>query len=260
MTAEVCTADTSGFNVPDGVEDLVFLSKVSEQAEKYDEMVLCMKKLVQQGREPTVEERNLLSVAYKNVIGSRRASWRIVKSIERKEEERGQDHHASLIAEYRKKVEAELTTICNDILDLLDNHLIKNSAGGESQVFFYKMKGDYHRYYSEFDTGDAQREKALDAYTKASTIAANTLNPTNPIRLGLALNFSVFYYEIKKSPERGCQLAKQAFDDAVQELDQLDEESYKESTLIMQLLRDNLTLWTEDIAEDKDDGTKVEDC
>ncbi|KAL5997888.1 14-3-3 protein 9 [Asimina triloba] len=84
----------------------------------------------------------------------------------------------------------------------------------------------------------------------ASSTAEANLAPTHPIRLGLALNFSVFYYEIMNSPERACHLAKQAFDEAISELDTLNEESYKDSTLIMQLLRDNLTLWTSDIPED----------
>jgi 14-3-3 protein epsilon len=94
-------------------------------------------------------------------------------------------------------------------------------------------------------------------------IALTELAPTHPIRLGLALNFSVFYYEILNSPDRACTLAKQAFDEAIAELDTLGEESYKDSTLIMQLLRDNLTLWTSDMqeeaAEDGKDGAKVED-
>ncbi|MCH89923.1 14-3-3-like protein D-like, partial [Trifolium medium] len=84
----------------------------------------------------------------------------------------------------------------------------------------------------------------------ATTAAEAELPPTHPIRLGLALNFSVFYYEILNSPERACHLAKQAFDEAISELDTLNEESYKDSTLIMQLLRDNLTLWTSDIPDD----------
>ena len=88
------------------------------------------------------------------------------------------------------------------------------------------------------------------AYKEANTIANQKLNPTHPIRLGLALNFSVFYYEILSSPERACRLAKAAFDEAIAELDTLSEDSYKDSTLIMQLLRDNLTLWTSDVEQD----------
>lgn len=80
------------------------------------------------------------------------------------------------------------------------------------------------------------------AYSEAFEIAKSQMQPTHPIRLGLALNFSVFYYEILNSPERACHLAKQAFDDAIAELDSLNEDSYKDSTLIMQLLRDNLTV------------------
>lgn len=113
------------------------------------------------------------------------------------------------------------------------------------------------RYLAEFQNGDVRKDsaaKALDAYSSASSIAANDLPPTHPIRLGLALNFSVFYYEILNSPDRACHLAKQAFDDAIAELDTLSEESYKDSTLIMQLLRDNLTLWTSDQPEQGDEG------
>ncbi|NXL73670.1 1433B protein, partial [Leptocoma aspasia] len=88
------------------------------------------------------------------------------------------------------------------------------------------------------------------AYQEAFEISKKEMQPTHPIRLGgaglchggLALNFSVFYYEILNSPEKACNLAKTAFDEAIAELDTLNEESYKDSTLIMQLLRDNLTV------------------
>ena len=106
---------------------------------------------------------------------------------------------------------------------------------------------------AEFSTGDLRKEAAehaQEAYKTALEIASTELAPTHPIRLGLALNYSVFYYEILNSPDKACQLAKQAFDDAIAELDSLSEESYKDSTLIMQLLRDNLTLWTSDLQED----------
>ena len=191
-------------------EDSVYLAKLAEQAERYEEMVENMKRVASSNQELTVEERNLLSVAYKNVIGARRASWRIVSSIEQKEESKGNETQVSMIKVYREKIESELAQICEDILQVLDTHLIPSAA---------------------------------------SDVAITELPPTHPIRLGLALNFSVFYYEILNSPDRACHLAKQAFDDAIAELDTLSEESYKDSTLIMQLLRDTLTLWTSDMQE-----------
>ena len=123
-------------------------------------------------------------------------------------------------------------------------------------LFFIHLyrKGDYHRYVAEYAVG-ADREKAAtdahESYKSATEVATVDLATTHPIRLGLALNFSVFYYEILNSPDRACHLAKRAFDDAIAELDTLSEESYKDSTLIMQLLRDNLTLWTSDLQEGK---------
>ncbi|KAL8237937.1 hypothetical protein R6Q59_019018 [Mikania micrantha] len=236
-------------------ENFIYVAKLAEQAERYDEMVDAMKKVAKLDIELTVEERNLLSVGYKNVVGSRRASWRILSSIQQKEESRGNEVNVKRIKDYIQKVETELSNICSDIMTVIDEHLIPSSSAGESTVFYYKMKGDYYRYLAEFKSGNDKKEAAdqsLKAYQSAST-AAEDLPPTHPIRLGLALNFSVFYYEIMNSPERACHLAKQAFDEAISELDSLSEESYKDSTLIMQLLRDNLTLWTSDIPEDGED-------
>jgi len=238
-------------------DDMIYMARLAEQAERYDEMADSMKRVALIG-ELSIEERNLLSVAYKNVVGSRRASLRIISSIEQKEESRGKEDHLAKAREYRKKVEVELTNICNDILDVLDKNLITNSTGPESKVFYYKMKGDYHRYLAESTTGDSRQasaERALESYKMASEISRD-LPPTNPIRLGLALNFSVFYYEIMNSPDSAINLAKQAFDSAIEQLEALTDESYKDSTLIMQLLRDNITLWTsnaEDDEQKKDD-------
>jgi len=234
-------------------EDSIYLARLAEQAERYDEMADEMKKVAQLQDELSVEERNLLSVAYKNIVGSRRASLRIISSIEQKESSRGKTENLKKVNDYRKKVEDELTKICADVLDVLDKYLIPSSTTSESKVFYHKMKGDYHRYLAESTSGilrSESSEKALDAYKAASEVAVQ-LPPTNPVRLGLALNFSVFYYEIMNSPESAIQLAKKAFDEAIEKLEQLTDESYKDSTLIMQLLRDNITLWTNN--EDGDD-------
>lgn len=207
-----------------------------------------------------VEERNLLSVAYKNIVGARRAAWRVISSLltskgppERTPVEIG------ILKEYKVVVEKELQDLCDQILGMLEKTLIENSTGTEEKVFYLKMAGDYYRYLAEFKK-DADPDSAPDAkapdllaadmYKQALDVAKDgfksedPLPKTNPILLGLTLNFSVFYYEILQKPDKACTLAKNGFDAAVDELDALEEESYKDATLIMQLLRDNLTLWT----------------
>lgn len=110
------------------------------------------------------------------------------------------------------------------------------------------MMGDYFRYVAESAHDDKLEEVksgALEGYQQSQSHSTE-LNACNPIKLGLALNFSVFYYEIMEESAKACELAKSAFDSAIQKLDDIEQETYKDSTLIMQLLRDNLTLWTSD--------------
>lgn len=243
------------------------MAKLAEEAERYEDMVQSVKSLAELKVQLNVEERNLLSVAYKNVVGARRASWRVLSSIEGKEKDKpDSESRVRSISDYRHRVERELEKICRELLDILERCLLPEDKTAEGQVFYWKMAGDYYRYLAEFAVGDDRREKAEQAkkkYEEATKVAvAQRLPPTNPIRLGLALNFSVFYYEILNMPQEACTLAKNAFDDAISELDGLQEEQYKDATLIMQLIRDNLTLWTSDVAdgdEKADDGTNVED-
>lgn len=154
-------------------EENVYMAKLAEQAERYEEMVEFMEKVsssLPEKEELTVEERNLLSVAYKNVIGARRASWRIISSIEQKEESKGNEDHVTTIRGYRSKIESELSSICDGILKLLDERLIPSACAGDSKVFYLKMKGDYHRYFAEFKTGVERKEAAestLTAYKSA---------------------------------------------------------------------------------------------
>ncbi|RVE62184.1 hypothetical protein OJAV_G00154610 [Oryzias javanicus] len=241
-------------------KDLVQKAKLAEQAERYDDMAAAMKAVTEDSEQLSNEERNLLSVAYKNVVGARRSSWRVVSSIEQKSE--GSDRKKAMAQEYREKIEQELKDICNDVLGLLDKFLIPKATAAESKVFYLKMKGDYYRYLAEVASKDDKKGIISDsqsAYNEAFEISKAEMQPTHPIRLGLALNYSVFFYEILNSPEEACQLAKQAFDDAIAELDTLSEESYKDSTLIMQLLRDNLTLWTSDNQNEGEDPEEGKD-
>ncbi|KAM3173363.1 hypothetical protein ACTXT7_012654 [Hymenolepis weldensis] len=230
---------------------LLAKAKLAEQIERYGDMAQYMHKIVELNDdsipELSVEERNLLSVAYKNVIGACRSSWRIISAIEAKDE--GNDRVKNIKA-CREQDEKKLKKVADEILTLLEKNLIPRAQSAESKVFYYKMQGDYNRYLAEIATSSEREEvatRSLNAYKTATDIGTAELQPTHPIRLGLALNFSVFYYEIMNKPQQACNIAKQAFDDAIAELDTLNEESYKDSTLIMQLLRDNLTLWRSDV-------------
>jgi len=232
------------------VAKLVELVRVAETAERYEDMCKFVEKLVkmksEKGEDLDVDERNLLSVAYKNVVGSKRASWRTLAGG-------FDDADEELLKKYKTIVENELEAICQEVLDLLTDHLCKNVKGNgdETEVFYLKMCGDYYRYLSEFKTESEEIKKNAEKfYREAMDVAEANLNETHPTRLGLALNFSVCYYEILKEPEKACDLAKKSFDAAIEKLDTLNDASYKDSTLIMQLLRDNLTLWT----SSQDDG------
>ena len=235
-------------------ENLLYTIKLAEQAGRYEEMVEPMKKIAMTKLVLNTEERNLFSVAYKNAVGTKRTAWRTLASIEQREETKPNNNHLPLLRQFKSKVEDELNSICTDVITLLDNVLLVNdTANNESQVFLLKMKGDYYRYMSEYSTGDILKkvsEKARESYERALEIASKDLSATNPLRLGLALNFSVFYYEIIDEKEKACVLAKKAFDAAIEKIEELPEEQYRDSTTIMQLIRDNLALWTSDLNEE----------
>ncbi|XP_055019222.1 14-3-3-like protein isoform X2 [Boleophthalmus pectinirostris] len=219
--------------------EMISMAKLAEQTERYEDMASTMKKYTKMKSQLSAEERNLFSVAYKNVVGACRSSWRIISN----EESKAGEYMKNVTKSYREEIENELKKTCQEVLDLLDDPLIPNAVN-DDQVFYYKMKGDYHRYLAEVAPQDdtESKSKSEEAYKKACEISEK-MPPTDPIRLGLALNYSVFQYEICNNAELACSLAEKAFDDAIAELGSLSDDSYKDSTLIMQLLRDNLALW-----------------
>nr|XP_010911756.2 14-3-3-like protein 16R [Elaeis guineensis] len=237
-------------------EKNVYMAKLAEKAKRYEEMVEFMEKVAAaaaEGEELTVEERNLLSVAYRKVINDRRNSWRIVSSTEQ-EESHGNEDYAADIRDYRANIEADLTSRCPGILRLLDTSLIPSASTADSKAFYLKMKGDFHRYLAEFKTGSEREEaaeSALAAYNSAQDIATAELAWTHPIRLDLSLRFSVFYHEILDSPDQARTLARQ-------ELNGANAERRKQRRL-MKRIRDNLSSWTSWTSDAESDGTDDED-
>ncbi|RHZ18696.1 hypothetical protein DYB37_009538 [Aphanomyces astaci] len=223
---------------------LIFLARLAEEAERYDEMADHMKAVaVNFEDELSTEEGNLIAVAFKNEISSRRAAWRVMRAIEAKVDD---PKKAAAIQSYRQNIEQEVRDLSQEMVGILDDHILPKATAVEGEAFYHKMKGDYYRYMAEIDTqsNNESAKLALASYDKAWSLMTTELPPTHPLRLGLALNFSVFYSDIMNSPDRAIRLAKQSFDDAIEELDALSEDNYRDTTLIMQLLRDNVTLWS----------------
>ena len=240
-------------------EDRVYLAKVAEQAERFDDMRSEMKQVAQMGLKLTKEERNLLSVAYKNTVGTHRSSWRTIVAMEQRmiaKNDKDSTRKLELTKEFRGKIEDDLRKVCIDVQEVLERHVIPNADDPEERIFFSKMLGDYYRYRAEF-AESSERDEAADnserAYEEAMKVKGSKLS--DPTRLGLILNYSVFLFEIKNNTEKACELARTGFDEVSKYVSDSQSETdseYKDSALIMQLLQDNLTLWTADQQEDED--------
>mmetsp|Transcript_108095 Transcript_108095/g.187577 ORF Transcript_108095/g.187577 Transcript_108095/m.187577 type:complete len:629 (+) Transcript_108095:61-1947(+) len=236
-------------SVPDSHErsKVLYMAKLAEQAERYEDMSYHMCRLCFGRDDFSMTERNLLSVAYKNVVGSRRATWRLLTSEAQKESKHGKLAKGASTGEYCIKVRDEALKICVEVLHLLENQLLPKASTNESKIFYLKMKADYQRYMTEFTGAEAKVKMASETqatYEEALALAKKALATSHPIRLGLALNMSVFFQEVLGDQQAASDLARSAFEDSIAELDNCSEDSYKDSTLIMQLLRDNLTGWT----------------
>ncbi|XP_044275876.1 14-3-3 protein gamma-like [Varanus komodoensis] len=229
-------------------KQLVQAAQLAEQCGRYKDMAATMRQLVMEGKEPlTHEEKTLLSEAYKLLIQERCSSWRRLKQSV----EQGVGKQKEQAQAYRETIKKELEAQCWEILSLLDYVLLKHcsEADYESQAFYLKMKGDGYRYLAEValpDTKETLVKSAEKAYGEAQEITQRYMEPTHPLALAVALNYSILHYEVLNNPQQATKLAKAAFDKAIAGLETLSLEFYKESTVIMQRLRDNIVQWTGD--------------
>ena len=238
-------------------EEKIYLARVAEQCERYDDMIEFLQVLKEKKDDLTTDERNLVSVAYKNEVTTRRSAWRAISTIASNAK---YEQYADVLKDYNDEIVGEMKRIWGDIETLCNSHFLTNAIDAESKVFFSKLKGDYFRYMAEVTTDKELTEyknKALDAYSEAKE-AAEELLVSHPIRLGLALNFSVFYFEIMGKPKEACDLAKETFENAINAIDDMKEDDYKDAAMILQLLKDNITLWNAEF-EDEDDKEDNQD-
>ena len=234
-------------------EEYVYLSKLYEKAEKYNDMFKYVNKFVELEPKLTKDERNILSSGYKNIVSDKRASWRILNNMEKREEKKNTSQ-ISNIREVKDNIEKELSQICDEIQKIIDKYLIPNAPDTENKVFYLKLKGDYYRYKCEYLNGKDLEDvciKADKVYKEALDIANKDLPLSNSTRLGLSLNYSVFYYEIKKLKDEAINIAKNAFDESMKILDDLEISKAKDTLLIIQLLKENLISWCTEMNEEE---------
>ena len=231
-----------------GYEKNVYLSMLAEQCNRYEDMAEYLEDLLKsRDSDLSSDERNLLSIAYKSSVSSRRTALRTIIAYEMKEKKKENSSFLPFIQEYKKKVEDELTKMCNNVISTIDNKLMKKASEAEAKVFYLKMKGDYYRYIAEYNHGENRTNivnGALEAYNRA-TEEAKGLSNFHPISLGLTLNLSVFYYEIMNDHQQAIKIAKNTLDSVNGELNNLDEddESNRDAVSIINLLRENLEMW-----------------
>jgi hypothetical protein len=146
-------------------------------------------------------------VAFKNLISSKRTAWRTISAIEQNPK---YQKFADALAAYKKQIEEGLYRDCENVIQIIQSRVLSKASEVEAKAFFVKMVGDYYRYIAETAQGEKLEQvkrEALKAYQEASQL---TLPPCNPIKLGLALNFSVFHYEVMKDHKQACTLADEA--------------------------------------------------
>jgi len=229
-------------------EKNVYLAMLAEQCNRFNEMVSFLEDMLKsRDKDLNSDERNLLSIAYKNSISGLRSALRTIMAYEKKKKKKENSTFLPYIQEYRKKVEDELTKTCKNVLKVIDEDLLKKAEDDEAKVFYVKMKGDYNRYIAEYAEGDLKKQvsdDALKSYNDASE-TAKSLPVLNPIALGLALNFSVFYYEVMNDHSKAIDIASQALDKANKELPNIDEDAddNRDTVSIVNLLKENLDMW-----------------
>jgi 14-3-3 protein epsilon len=231
-------------------EKQVYLAMLAEQCNRFEDMMNFLDEMVRNKTDAlSSDERNLLSIAYKNTITLRRTAIRTLSAYEAKERKKEDSAYLAYIVEYKKRVEDELEKLCEKIISSIDQFLLPKSADAESSVFYHKMKADYYRYVAENIEESRKKtyaDHSLNSYNEAMK-TAETLEVVNPIRLGLALNFSVFYYEVIGDKDKACNIAKDTLSNANDQLskfDENDDEEYKDSISIANLLQENLSMWT----------------
>lgn len=232
------------------------MARVADQSERYEDMVEFLEQIIDESTEDvSMDVKNLLSVGFKNLISAQRSAYKTVQAIEQNKK---YSEYSGDCAEYKEKISQELGKNCGRVIEIIKSKSLSKASDDEAKVFYLKMIGDYFRYTAETATGSKLEEvtESAKSYYEQATEAAKTLKPYNSNKLGLALNFSVFHYELKNDSSMACKIAEEALNGARDEIDSMDNDEARDALSIIELLKENLDLWKE---EEGGEDNAVED-
>lgn len=229
-------------------EKQIYLAMLAEKCSRYEDMVNFLEEMIREKKEDlTGDERNILSLAYKHIIKLRRHALRTLSAYEIKEKKRESSRSLPYIIEYKANIIQELKELCINIIKKIDSSLLPKASDDEARAFYHKIKGDYYRYIAENLEGDERKtmaDNATQSYKLAMDISKQ-LDIINPIRLGLALNYSVFNCEVLDNKRSASKIAEDILSESKPALEGKDEEdeNYKDIFAIVNLIKDNLNMW-----------------
>ncbi|XP_025418322.1 14-3-3 protein zeta/delta-like [Sipha flava] len=226
-------------------------AKLAQEANRFEDMAMYMRQVFETGAPMSKDEDNMLAAAYKHLLDTKRTSRRSLITVEHMDTVAPLE--ATMARDYRERVESEVLALCTEMLTVISGWLESpraQSSDPESHVFYRKLYADYKRYAAEVTTDSLDRAAVITesrvAYERAEQLGRDSLRPIDPIRLGLMLNYSVFLYQMCDQHRQGHDLAKEAYEEAVAEIDSIDDHVYDESMLILRLIRDNLAIWVKE--------------
>ena len=229
-------------------DELIFLAKICERAERYEDAVYYICDFIKIKPILNSDERRCLGNCSKQYINTKRESMKHLKDILRKESKpKGDIKKLEYVSEIIEKIEEEQNEIITLLQSVLDDFLLPNSKKQEAVVFYLTLKADFLRYKSEISRGEefeAVTELTEQIYNEAYMISEEELPITSIIRLGIALNFSIFYYEQKGMIEEAIIIARNCFDEAIKSVDDVESDKAKDYILLVQLLKENSIFWS----------------
>lgn len=253
------SSDSNSSKMKYNREELVYLSKLYTKAESYKEVINFIKEFIKLNPKLNKEECDILSTGFKNMISDKRQSWLTLHSMERKEKKK-KINTVKEIKEIKSHIEKEIRETCKELQDLIDNHLLPNNDENEILIILYKLKADYFRYICEFAEGKEYEDnlnKAEEFYKKAYNISEKQLPIINCNRISVVLNYAIFLYEIKKDKKNGFDIAQKTFRESMKFFDDLEKPKYRDTLLIIQLLKENIIFWNSEMSEEEEEK-KVE--